>query len=174
MKVIKHSDLDFEANLRAVVGRADLDLLAQDEIVREILKQIKERGDAALLEYTRRFDQYDLSAEEIRVTRSEIDEARNKVSDEEVDALRQAAENIREFHEHQNQQPWEYEKYGVLLGQSIRPLEAAGIYVPGGKASYPSSVLMNAIPAKVAGVEKVVMCSPASKGQCSPHVLVAA
>ena len=174
MKIIKHSDLDFEANLRAVVGRADLDLVVHDATVREILKQIKERGDAALLEYTRRFDQYDLSAEEIRVTRGEIDEARNKVSDEEVDALRQAAENIREFHEHQNQQPWEYEKNGVLLGQNIRPLETAGIYVPGGKASYPSSVLMNAIPAKVAGVEKVVMCSPASKGQCSPHVLVAA
>ena len=174
MKIIKHSDLDFEANLRAVVGRADLDLVVHDATVREILKQIKESGDAALLEYTRRFDQYDLSAEEIRVTRGEIDEARNKVSDEEVDALRQAAENIREFHEHQNQQSWEYKKNGVLLGQSVRPLETAGIYVPGGKASYPSSVLMNAIPAKVAGVEKVVMCSTASKGQCSPHVLVAA
>ena len=174
MKIIKHSDLDFEANLRAVVGRADLDLVVHDATVREILKQIKESGDTALLEYTRRFDQYDLSAEEIRVTRGEIDEARNKVSDEEVDALRQAAENIREFHGHQNQQSWKYEKNGVLLGQSVRPLETAGIYVPGGKASYPSSVLMNAIPAKVAGVEKVVMCSPASKGQCSPHVLVAA
>jgi len=174
MKIIKHSDLDFEANLRAVVGRADLDLVVHDATVREILKQIKESGDTALLEYTRRFDQYDLSVEEIRVTRGEIDEARNKVSDEEVDALRQAAENIREFHGHQNQQSWEYENNGVLLGQSVRPLETAGIYVPGGKASYPSSVLMNAIPAKVAGVEKVVMCSPASKGQCSPHVLVAA
>ena len=174
MKIIKHSDLDFEANLRAVVGRADLDLVVHDATVREILKQIKESGDAALLEYTRRFDQYDLSAEEIRVTRGEIDEARNKVGDEEVDALRQAAKNIREFHGHQNQQSWKYEKNGVLLGQSVRPLETAGIYVPGGKASYPSSVLMNAIPAKVAGVEKVVMCSPASKGQCSPHVLVAA
>ena len=174
MKIIKHSDLDFEANLRAVVGRADLDLVVHDATVREILKQIKESGDTALLEYTRRFDQYDLSAEEIRVTRGEIDEALNKVSDEEIDALRQAAKNIREFHGHQNQQSWKYEKNGVLLGQSVRPLETAGIYVPGGKASYPSSVLMNAIPAKVAGVEKVVMCSPASKGQCSPHVLVAA
>jgi len=174
MKIIKHFDLDFESNLRVVVGRADLDLVVHDATVREILKQIKESGDSALLEYTRRFDQYELSAEKIRVTRGEIDEAHNHVSDEEVDALRQAAKNIREFHEHQDQQSWEYEKNGVLLGQSVRPLEIAGIYVPGGKASYPSSVLMNAIPAKVAGVEKVVMCSPASKGQCSPHVLVAA
>ena len=122
MKIIKHSDLDFGANLRAVVGRADLDLVVHDATVREILKQIKESGDTALLEYTRRFDQYDLSAEEIRVTRGEIDEARNKVGDEEEDALRQAAENIREFHGHQNQQSWEYEKNGVLLGQSVRPL----------------------------------------------------
>ena len=88
MKIIKHSDLDFEASLKAVVGRADLDLVVHDATVREILKQIKESGDAALLEYTRRFDKYDLSTEEIRVTRGEIDEALNKVSDEEVDALR--------------------------------------------------------------------------------------
>jgi histidinol dehydrogenase len=112
--------------------------------------------------------------EEIRVTPSEIAEAHNNVSDEGVEALKRAAENIREFHEHQKQESWEYEKNGVLLGQNVRPLETVGIYVPGGKASYPSSVLMNAIPAKVAGVKKVVMCSPASKGQCSPDVLVAA
>jgi len=174
MKVFKHSDPDFGATLKAVINRANLDLVTHDVTVREILKQIKERGDAALLEYTSRFDQYDLPVKEIKVTRGEIDEARNKVDDKEIDALRRAAENIREFHGRQVQRSWEYKKNGVLLGQSIRPLETAGIYVPGGKASYPSSVLMNAIPAKVAGVEKVVMCSPTSKGQCSPHVLVAA
>jgi len=174
MKVFKHSDPDFEATLKAVINRANLDLVTHDVTVREILKQIKDRGDAALLEYTSRFDQYDLPVEEIKVTSGEIDEARNKVDDKEIDALRQAAENIREFHKRQIQQSWEYKKNGVLLGQGVRPLETVGIYVPGGKASYPSSVLMNAIPAKVAGVEKVVMCSPASKGQYSPHALVAA
>ena len=174
MKVFKHSDPDFGATLKAVINRANLDLVTHDVTVREILKQIKERGDAALLEYTSRFDQYDLSLEEMKVTQGEIDEARKKVDDKEIDALRRAAENIREFHERQVQRSWEYEKNGVLLGQSVRPLGTVGIYVPGGKASYPSSVLMNAIPAKVAGVEKVVMCSPASKGQYSPHVLVAA
>jgi histidinol dehydrogenase len=174
MKIIKYSDSDFRNILRKVIDRADVDLVVHDATVREILKQIKERGDAALLDYTSRFDQYDLSVEEIRVTPSEIAEAHNNVSDEGVEALRRAAENIREFHEHQKQESWEYEKNGVLLGQIIRPLETVGIYVPGGKASYPSSVLMNAIPAKVAGVKKVVMCSPASKGQCSPDVLVAA
>jgi len=174
MKIIKYSDSDFRNTLRKVVDRADVDLVVHDATVREILKQIKERGDAALLDFTSRFDQYDLSVEEIRVTPSEVAEAHNNVSDEGVEALKRAAENIREFHEHQKQESWEYEKNGVLLGQNIRPLETVGIYVPGGKASYPSSVLMNAIPAKVAGVKKVVMCSPASKGQCSPDVLVAA
>ena len=174
MKIIKYSDSDFRNTLRKVVDRADVDLVVHDATVREILKQIKERGDAALLDFTSRFDQYDLSVEEIRVTPSEVAEAHNNVSYEGVEALKRAAENIREFHEHQKQESWEYEKNGVLLGQNIRPLETVGIYVPGGKASYPSSVLMNAIPAKVAGVKKVVMCSPASKGQCSPDVLVAA
>ena len=174
MKIIKYSDSDFRNTLRKVVDRADVDLVVHDATVREILKQIKERGDAALLDFTSRFDQYDLSVEEIRVTPTEVAEAHNNVSDEGVEALKRAAENIREFHEHQKQESWEYEKNGVLLGQNVRPLETVGIYVPGGKASYPSSVLMNAIPAKVAGVKKVVMCSPASKGQCSPDVLVAA
>ena len=174
MKVFKHSDPDFGATLKAVINRANLDLVTHDVTVREILKQIKERGDAALLEYTSRFDQYDLSLEEMKVTQGEIDEARKKVDDKEIDALRRAAENIREFHGRQVQRSWEYKKNGVLLGQSVRPLGTVGIYVPGGKASYPSSVLMNAIPAKVAGVEKVVMCSPVSKGKYSPHVLVAA
>ena len=174
MKIIKYSDSDFRNTLRKVVDRADVDLVVHDATVREILKQIKERGDAALLDFTSRFDQYDLSVEEIRVTPSEVAEAHNNVSDEGVEALKRAAENIREFHEHQKQESWEYEKNGALLGQNVRPLETVGIYVPGGKASYPSSVLMNAIPAKVAGVKKVVMCSPASKGQCSPDVLVAA
>ena len=174
MKIFKHSDADFEATLKSVINRANLDLETHDIVVREILGQVKERGDVALLEYTHRFDQYDLPLEQIKVARSEIDEAFTKVDNKEIDALKRAAKNIREFHDYQSQESWEYEKNGVFLGQSVRPLEIAGIYVPGGKASYPSSVLMNAIPAKVAGVEKIVMCSPAPKGQCSPHVLVAA
>ncbi len=174
MKIIKYSDSEFTATLEAVVDRANVDLVSHDATVREILKQVKERGDTALLEYTRRFDQYNLPAEEIKVTSREIDDALNEIDDEEINALRRAAENIREFHSRQTQQSWEYQKDGVLLGQNVRPLEVAGIYVPGGKASYPSSVLMNAIPAKVAGVGNVVMCSPTLKGRCSPHVLVAA
>ncbi|SVB11827.1 uncharacterized protein METZ01_LOCUS164681, partial [marine metagenome] len=174
MKIIKYSDSEFRAALEAVVDRANVDLVSHDATVREILKQVKEDGDTALLNYTRRFDQYNLPVEEIKVTSREIDDALNEIDDKEINALRRAAENIREFHSRQTQQSWEYQKDDVLLGQNVRPLEVAGIYVPGGKASYPSSVLMNAIPAKVAGVGNVVMCSPTSKGRCSPHVLVAA
>jgi len=174
MKIIKYSDSEFRAALEAVVDRANVDLVSHDATVREILKQVKEDGDTALLNYTRRFDQYNLPVEEIKVTSREIDDALNEINDKEINALRRAAENIQEFHSRQTQQSWEYQKDDVLLGQNVRPLEVAGIYVPGGKASYPSSVLMNAIPAKVAGVGNVVMCSPTLKGRCSPHVLVAA
>jgi len=174
MKILKYSDPGFRPALEAVVNRADVDLVTYDATVREILKHVKEAGDSALVEYTSRFDQYDLPAGGIKVTREEIDQAHDQVSDAEIGALKMAAENIWEFHERQVQHSWEYEKNGVLLGQSQRPLETAGIYVPGGKASYPSSVLMNAIPAKVAGVSNIVMCSPTPKGKCSPHALVAA
>ena len=174
MKIFKYSDPGFKPALEAVVNRADVDLVTYDATVREILKQVKEAGDSALIEYTSRFDHHDLLAGGIKVTREEIDQANDQVSDAEKGALKLAAKNIREFHERQVQHSWEYEKNGVLLGQSQRPLETVGIYVPGGKASYPSSVLMNAIPAKVAGVNNVVMCSPTPKGKCSPHALVAA
>ena len=174
MKILKYSDPGFRPALEAVVNRADIDLVAYDATVREILRQIKEAGDSALIEYTSRFDHHDLLAGGIKVTRDEIDQAHDQVSDTEKGALKLAAENIREFHERQVQHSWEYKKNGVLLGQSQRPLETVGIYVPGGKASYPSSVLMNAIPAKVAGVNNVVMCSPTPNGKCSPHTLVAA
>ena len=174
MKIFKYSDPGFKPALEAVVNRADVDLVTYDATVREILKQVKEAGDSALIEYTSRFDHHDLLAGGRKVTREEIDQANDQVSETEKGALKLAAENIREFHERQVQHSWEYEKNGVLLGQSQRPLETVGIYVPGGKASYPSSVLMNAIPAKVAGVNNVVMCSPTPNGKCSPHTLVAA
>ena len=174
MKIIKHTDPNFRSALEAVVNRANLDLVTHDDVVREILGRVKHEGDVALLEYTSRFDHHELTLENLKVTREEIDTAHSQISDVEIEALKRAAENIRKFHERQVTQSWEYEEDGVLLGQSQRPLETAGIYVPGGKASYPSSVLMNAIPANVAGVENIVMCSPAPEGKWSPHALVAA
>ena len=174
VKIIKYSDADFKSALEKIVHRSNDDLASHDDTVREILSGIRREGDSALLEYTRRFDRYDLTPDRLKVTREEISEAYGKVSEVEIEALKQSAGNIRKYHERQVQKSWEYEEEGVTLGQVIRPLETVGIYVPGGKASYPSSVLMNAVPAKVAGVETVVMCSPAPDGHWSPHALVAA
>jgi len=174
MKVCKYTDSDFASQVDALVNRAEVDFMSQDNTVREILQQVKQNGDAALLELTRRFDAHDLPLDRLQVQAEEIQQAYRHVKPEEVDALKLAAENIRAYHKRQVQESWEYRKGDVLLGQIIRPLAIAGIYVPGGKASYPSSVLMNAIPARVAGVERIVMCSPAPKGEFSPHALVAA
>lgn len=174
MKIYKYTDSDFDSIVDALVNRANVNFMSHDETVRNILQDVRQKGDSALLEYTHRFDRHDLPLERLLVTPEEFAEAYTKVKPEQVDALKLAAENIRAFHHRQVQESWEYRQDEVLLGQMIRPLEIVGIYVPGGKASYPSSVLMNAIPAKVAGVERVVMCSPAPQGEFSPHVLVAA
>jgi len=174
MKVYKYTDTDFDAVVDALVNRSDVNFMSHDETVRDILQDVRQKGDSALLEYTHRFDQHDLPMDRLQVTPEEIQQAYSQVKPEQIDALKLAAKNIRAFHQRQVQSSWEYREDDVLLGQIIRPLEIVGIYVPGGKASYPSSVLMNAIPAQVAGVERVVMCSPAPKGEFSPHVLVAA
>ena len=174
MKIYKYTDADFDAAVDALVNRSDVNFMSHDDTVRNILQDVRQKGDEALLEYTRRFDHYDVPVEDLRVTPEEIQQAYRQVKPEQVDALKLAAGNIREFHQRQVQESWEYRKDDILLGQIVRPLEIVGIYVPGGKASYPSSVLMNAIPARVAGVERVIMCSPAPRGEFSPHVLVAA
>ncbi|MDA0691990.1 MAG: histidinol dehydrogenase [Nitrospinae bacterium] len=174
MKIYKFTDADYIAVVDALVNRANVNFMSHDETVRNILQDVRQKGDSALLEYTHRFDQHDLPMDRLQVTPEEIQQAYSQVKPEQIDALRLAAKNIRAFHQRQVQSSWEYREDDVLLGQIIRPLEIVGIYVPGGKASYPSSVLMNAIPAQVAGVERVVMCSPAPKGEFSPHVLVAA
>ncbi len=174
MKLCKFTDSDYPAVVEALENRSGMDLFTHDETVRKILQDVKERGDAALLEYTHRFDRHNFSVERLRVTPDEIRRAYDGVTEEELAALKEAAERIRRFHERQKQESWRYEEEGITLGQMVRPLAIAGIYVPGGKASYPSSVLMNAIPAKVAGVDRVVMCSPFPDGQTRPHVLVAA
>ena len=174
MKLCKFTDSDYQAVIEALENRSNMDLFTHDDTVRKILQDVQERGDTALLEYTHRFDRTDLSLEQMRVTPAEIRLAYEGVSKKELAALKEAEERIRRFHERQKQESWSYGEEGVTLGQMVRPLTTAGIYVPGGKASYPSSVLMNAVPAKVAGVERVVMCSPFPDGQTRPHVLVAA
>lgn len=174
MKIVAFDQEEFEEEMNAVVHRLEMNFSTQDETVRNILDKVQKEGDTALLEFTRRFDRYEVTRENLRVTPEEIKKAYTDLSSEEVDALKQAAENIRAFHELQKPKSWTTQSDGIKLGQKVSPLDTAGIYVPGGKASYPSSVLMNAIPAKVAGVRKIVMCTPCPDGHISSHALVAA
>ena len=145
-------------------------------VVDDILQQVRSRGDAAVLEYTNRFDRRSASAmSELVVSSAQLQDALGKITAEQHQALESAALRIRQYHEHQRQDSWRYtEADGTVLGQQITAMERVGLYVPGGKASYPSSVLMNAIPAKVAGVEQLVMVVPAPDGVLNPMVLAAA
>lgn len=142
--------------------------------VRTILEAVRRQGDTAVIRYTRQFDRVHLKAGRTRVRPERIKEAYRKVAPSAVEALRFAADRIRSFHERQRIKSWSYEEQQITLGQLVRPLVRVGIYVPGGKAAYPSSVLMNAVPAKVAGVPEIVMCTPTPKGELNPHLLVAA
>ena len=147
-----------------------------EETVREILDRIREEGDHALFDYTARFDGCSLNKATVRVTDEEIEEAYGKVDADLLAVVRKARENIRTFHEKQLQRSWfDSDPSGTILGQKVTPLASAGVYVPGGKAAYPSSVLMNILPAQVAGVDKIVMVTPPDKeGKISPATLVAA
>jgi histidinol dehydrogenase len=175
MKILKSGQKDFETFFKKIEGRAGEVPGSIEFSVREIVAAVERRGDAALIEYTERFDKVKLTPKRLRVTESEIDAAFAAVSEEDIDALRIAAGRIASFHERSLPQSWfTQEEDGALLGQRVLPLGAVGIYVPGGKAAYPSTVLMNALPAKVAGVPRVVMCVPAPGGELNPHVLVAA
>ena len=144
--------------------------------VNDIINNVRSNGDAAVFDYTKRFDGADIDAANIRVTKEEIDEAYTLVDPELIDVIRKALVNIREYHEKQRQYSWfDSKPNGTMLGQKVTPLATTGVYVPGGKAVYPSSVLMNVIPAKVAGVEKIVMVTPPGKdGKVNPNTLVAA
>jgi histidinol dehydrogenase len=144
--------------------------------VEAILKAVKNRGDEALIEYTKKFDSTNIDNYNFIVTEAEINEAYEKVDIDFLFAIKKAKDSIQDFHERQKRNSWMVNKdKGVILGQSIKALEKVGIYVPGGTAAYPSSVLMNAIPAKVAGVDNLTMVTPPSKdGSINPNILVAA
>ncbi len=174
MKILKFSDPEFPEIVEQLVNRCDVDFDEQDQAVREIINAVQSEGDEALLRYTNRFDSTSYVIKDIEVQREEIDQAYEAVKPEELEALKLAAKRVRDFHEKQKQESWDYQDGETRLGQMVRPLAVAGLYVPGGKAAYPSSVLMNAIPARVAGVGSLVMCSPTPDGQTSPYSLVAA
>jgi histidinol dehydrogenase len=175
IRLLRFSDPDFEGDLQQIVDRGATSPAGVAETVREILADVRCRGDAALFEYTARFDRLDLTSATVGVSREEIDRALAAVSSEDLAALRLAAERIATFHARQKVETWlSTDESDVLLGQMVRPLERVGIYVPGGKAAYPSSVLMNAVPARVAGVGEVIMVVPMPGGEVNPHVLAAA
>ncbi len=144
--------------------------------VAEIVERVRMEGDAALLEYTRRFDWEGISESNIRVTQEDIQEAYGKIDQRLLETIRKALTNIRSYHEKQKRYSWfDTTADGTMLGQKITPLQSAGVYVPGGKAVYPSSVLMNIVPAKIAGVERIIMTTPCNRqGKIDPAVLVAA
>lgn len=147
-----------------------------EQTVNEIIETVKKEKDQALFEYTEKFDHCHVTADTIKVTKEEIAEAYTKVNPELVEVMKKSAANIREFHEKQRLNSWFMPKEdGTILGQKIQPIEISGVYVPGGKAAYPSSVLMNVLPAKVAGVERIIMTTPPDKdGKVTPGTLVAA
>jgi histidinol dehydrogenase len=174
MKVVARTDRAFKPAVAKAVSRASRQGRAVEATVRTILKAVQRGGDQAVARYTKKFDRVTLKPAQFRVSPEQVKEAYYHIRKEEGDALRYAAQRIRSFHERQQAKTWMYQDGGATLGQVILPLDSVGLYVPGGKAVYPSTVLMCAVPAKVAGVRRVVMCTPAQKAGISPYLLVAA
>jgi len=174
MIILASTDRAYDKALRKIVTRARTQGAGVEKSVRTILKAVERGGDRAVLRYTKKFDRLSLKLDHMRVTPEEIKEAYYHIRKDEGDSLRYAAERVRQFHERQRTKTWMYQEQNATLGQMVTPLDAVGVYVPGGKAVYPSSVLMCAIPAKVAGVRRIVMCTPTPKGEINPYLLVAA
>ncbi len=176
IKRFSSSDADFKARLDALLAFESAQDESVDRAVASILADVKARGDAAVVEYTNRFDRLDVpSLAELELSQNELKLALDGLPVDQREALETAASRVRSYHEHQTLQSWQYEDAGgSLLGQKVTPLDRVGLYVPGGKASYPSSVLMNAIPAKVAGVKELIMVVPTPGGERNPLVLAAA
>ena len=174
MKVLSWRDHEFPKAVEAVCQRATQQNAKVEQSVQAILDAVRREGDKAVQRLTQRFDGIRIRPDQLRVSQQEIHDAYTALPKAATAALKYAARRIRTFHRKQRRTTWTYRKDGIHLGQMITPLDAVGVYVPGGKAVYPSSVLMNAIPAKVAGVGRVVMCTPTPSGSIHPSLLVAA
>lgn len=170
------SQSDFDQQLDQLLAWESVSDTRVAAVVEDVLHQVKTRGDAAVVEFTNKFDRRNAqSIDEFVIAPAQLQNALTQITPEQRAALEVAAERIRNYHQHQLQSSWRYtEADGTVLGQQISAMERVGLYVPGGKASYPSSVLMNAIPAKVAGVDELTMVVPAPDGEISPMVLAAA
>ena len=176
MRIVKLTNETKNNVLNDLLKRSPSSYGEYEGIVNDIIQNVRENKDAAIFEYTKNFDKCDINADNILVTSEEIKEAYTKLDADFVETMKKSAANVRDFHEKQLRQSFFTTKPdGSILGQRITPLSRAGVYVPGGKAAYPSSVLMNVIPAKVAGVSEVVMTTPPGKdGKVNPGTLVAA
>lgn len=176
MRIIKLNEQSRANILADLLKRDPNNYSAYEDTVQEIVDNVRANGDEALFEYTRKFDGAELSADNIRVTQAEIQEALSQVDPGLLAVMKKSMKNIREYHEKQKQYSWfDSKPNGTILGQKVTALSSVGVYVPGGKAAYPSSVLMNIIPAEVAGVEKIVMVTPPGKdGKVNPVTLIAA
>ncbi len=176
MQRVEVKDGDISSILEKLMKRSPSQYPEYEQTVKDILADVLDNGDEALFKYTKKFDKADLNKDTIKVTEAEIKEAYDKVDDSLIEVMRKALKNVKEFHEKQLTNSWfNTTENGTLLGQKITPLEIVGVYVPGGKAAYPSSVLMNVIPAHVAGVPNIVMCTPCgADGKVTPTTLVAA
>ncbi|MCD7904398.1 MAG: histidinol dehydrogenase [Clostridiales bacterium] len=176
MEIIRYDDKNGKKLTERLLNRSKQNEGNVQEIVDGILKDVREKGDRALFEYTKKFDGFDVNSGNFVVTEEEIKEAYSLIDGRLVNIMKKAAERISAYHQKQKLNSWfEPDGKGEILGQLIRPLENVGVYVPGGKAAYPSSVLMNIIPAKVAGVNKIIMTTPAGKdGKVPPNTLAAA
>ncbi|MBL8508504.1 MAG: histidinol dehydrogenase, partial [Chitinimonas sp.] len=176
MKRLSTTQIDFQPQLAALLAFETAQNPQVDADVAAILQAVRQRGDAALLDYTRRFDGLeatDMAA--LTLQPAELLAAYQRLTPAQREALEAAADRVRRYHQRQLQASWQYtEEDGTVLGQAVTPLDRVGLYVPGGKASYPSSVLMNAIPAKVAGVAEIVMVVPTPRGERNDLVLAAA
>jgi len=173
---LRSQDPDFSMSLRTLLAFDAEQDDSIEHVVADVLKDVRHRGDEALLDYTRRFDRVEASSvQALEIPRDEWQAALDALPQDQRAALEEAARRVREYHERQKTESWSYtEQDGTRLGQKVTPLDRVGLYVPGGKAAYPSSVLMNAIPAKVAGVPEVVMVTPTPDGVRNPIVLAAA
>ena len=176
MKVVNITEDSIKDLLKSLLKRSPINYREQEDAVNNILTNVKDNGNLALFEYTEKFDKVKLTAETIKVTDEEIAEAYEQVDPKLLDVIRKALVNIRDYHAKQKQYSWfDSDESGIILGQKVTPLKTVGVYVPGGKAVYPSSVLMNVIPAKVAGVSNIIMTTPCGKdGKVYPSTLVAA
>ena len=176
MRIVRSNDQTRQNILANLLKRDPNNYSGYEKTVQAIVEDVKSRRDEAILEYTKKFDGVELTPEELRVTAEEIEEALSLVEPSLLAVMKKSMKNIKEYHEKQKQYSWfDSRPDGTILGQKVTPLASVGVYVPGGKAAYPSSVLMNIIPAKVAGVSRIVMVTPPGKdGKVNPVTLAAA